>query len=82
MDPGRNETQRITIISAIGNPILDITSKVDATILEMYNLEYGKTVYINRENEGFFDFLATQSDVFYSPGGSVTNSIRVANVNL
>lgn len=69
-------------ILAIGNPIIDISAKADESTIKKYNLGFGRTVFRNDENEGIYSFLESQSDVTYIPGGSVTNSIRIANVNI
>ncbi len=67
-------------IIGLGNPIVDISATSDESSLKKYGLEFGRTVFRNDENEGFFDVLESQSDVTYIPGGSVTNTIRIANV--
>jgi hypothetical protein len=67
-------------IIAIGNPIIDISGATCEETIQKFGLEWGKTVFTNDSNVGFFDILESQSDVAYIPGGSVTNSIRVANV--
>lgn len=63
----------------IGNPIIDIMSNIDKDTLSQYNLEFNKTVFVNDTNIGFFDELERRNAINI-PGGSVTNSIRVANV--
>jgi|LauGreDrversion4_2_1035121.scaffolds.fasta_scaffold722936_2 hypothetical protein len=67
-------------IAAIGNPVLDITSISNEKTLKKFGLEFGKTVFINNQNEGFFKVLESQKEVHYTPGGSITNSIRIAKV--
>ena len=69
-------------ILAIGNPIIDISANTDESTIKKYNLGFGRTVFRNEENEGIYSFLESQTDVTYIPGGSVTNSIRIANVKL
>jgi adenosine kinase len=68
-------------IIGLGNPIVDISATSDEASLKKFGLAFGGTVFRNDENEGFFDVLEAQPDVTYIPGGSVTNSIRIANVN-
>jgi len=45
-------------------------------------LDFGGTVFANEKNMGIYEELEKSKDVSYVPGGSVTNSIRVANVRL
>jgi hypothetical protein len=68
------------LIAAIGNPVLDITSTSDEETLQKFGLEFGRTVFINKQNEGFFNILESQKEVHYIPGGSITNSIRITKV--
>jgi adenosine kinase len=67
-------------ILGIGNPIIDISATVTEETIKKFNLDWGKTVFANDSNVGFFDELESQSDVTYIPGGSVTNSLRICNV--
>jgi hypothetical protein len=67
---------------AIGNPIIDISGNTCEETIQKFGLEWGKTVFTNDSNVGFYDVLEAQPDVAYVPGGSVTNSIRVANVSI
>ncbi len=69
-------------ILGIGNPIIDISGTVTEETMKKYNLEFGKTVFCNDGNVGFYSDLEAQPDVDFVPGGSVTNSIRICNVNL
>lgn len=68
-------------VFALGNPILDITNTIHEESVSKYQLAYGQTVFANDTNIGIFDELESKPNVSYTPGGSVTNSIRVANVN-
>jgi adenosine kinase len=65
---------------AIGNPIVDISATITQDAIEKFGLQWGQTVFANDSNIGFYDLLESQSDIAYTPGGSVTNTIRVANV--
>jgi len=66
-------------ILGLGNPIVDISANTDEETLKKYGLEFGRTVFCNDQNVGFYDLIEAQSDVMYIPGGSVTNSIRITN---
>lgn len=65
----------------IGNPILDISNNTDKETIEKFGLQFGQTIFANDQNKSFFDVLEKTPKVSYIPGGSVTNSIRVTNVN-
>ena len=45
-------------------------------------MDFGGTVFAKEKNMGIYEELEKSKDVSYVPGGSVTNSIRVANVRL
>jgi adenosine kinase len=65
----------------LGNPILDISNNTDEEHINKFGLQFGQTVFANDTNKGFFDVLENSPNCSYIPGGSVTNSIRVANVS-
>lgn len=67
-------------VIALGNPIIDISAHTDEETIKKFEIEFGKTVFCNEKNCGFFDYLESKPEVTYIPGGSVTNSIRVTNV--
>jgi len=66
-------------ILGIGNPIIDISATTTKEALNKFDLDFGGTVFANDNNIGVFQELESSKDVSYVPGGSVTNSIRVAN---
>jgi hypothetical protein len=67
-------------IIGVGSPLIDITAQVDGEDLKKYGVEFGSTVLVNENNKGFFEHIESKSEVKYVPGGSIMNSIRVANV--
>jgi adenosine kinase len=69
-------------IVGIGNPIIDISGNVDDATLQKFGLEFGRTIFANDSNIGFYDLIESQNDVTYIPGGSVTNAIRITNVKI
>jgi hypothetical protein len=73
-------TNEVKYIVGLGNPIVDISGNTDEETLKKYGLEFGRTVFANDGNIGFYDIIESQKDVEYIPGGSVTNSIRITNV--
>lgn len=73
------KTQAKTILG-IGNPIIDISAETDAHLIHKFGLEWGRTVFADDNNRGIYDAIEQKEDCVYIAGGSVTNSIRVANV--
>ena len=83
MDTMTKEIQEnVKYIVGLGNPIIDISASVEEESLSTYKLEFGRTVFRSDENVGIYDYLESQKDVAYIPGGSITNSIRITNVNI
>lgn len=73
--------KNISYIIGLGNPIIDISGEIDTETLQKYNLGWGKTVFADDSNMGFYETLEAQKGISYIPGGSVTNSIRIASVS-
>jgi adenosine kinase len=73
------KSENMKYILGIGNPIIDISATTDKETLKKFNLDFGGTVFCNDTNKGVYEELEKSPDVSYVPGGSVTNSIRVAN---
>jgi len=67
------------ILIGIGNPIIDISNTTNDEILEKYKIPKNLTTFANENNIGFFNELENQPNCSYLAGGSVTNTIRVAN---
>ena len=70
---------RLSRIIAIGNPIVDILAETDNETLKRYKLIFGGTFFANESNMGFYDELESKPQVTYIPGGSIQNTLRVAN---
>ena len=70
---------RLNSIIAIGNPIVDISAEIEKEILPRYKLVFGGTFFADENNMGFFDELESKPQVTYIPGGSIQNTLRVAN---
>ena len=70
---------RLSRIIAIGNPIVDILAETDKETLQRYKLIWGGTFFANESNMGFFVELESKPQVTYIPGGSIQNTLRVAN---
>jgi adenosine kinase len=70
------------LLLGIGSPILDIIANVELEIMNKYGLKWATTVFANENNKAFFDHVTKLNSVKYIPGGSICNSIRIANVRI
>ena len=70
---------RLSSIIAIGNPIVDILAEIEKEIVQRFKLVWGGTFFADESNMGFFDELESRPQVTYIPGGSIQNTLRVAN---
>jgi len=62
----------------IGNPLLDISVKVEQAFLDKYNKKVGNAVLAEESDFGLYKEIQTYEDVLYIAGGSTQNSIRGA----
>ena len=60
----------------MGNPLLDMSAKVDKSLLEKYSLKANDAILY--EKEDIFTDMKAQKDLEYIAGGATQNSIRVA----
>lgn len=65
-------------ILGMGNPLLDISAEVDASMLEKYGLKNGDAILAEDKHMPVFDELSKQPNVKFIAGGATQNSIRVA----
>lgn len=66
------------VLLGMGNPLLDISSKVDKDMLDKYGLENGNQILAEEKHLPLYEELAARPDVQYIAGGATQNSIRVA----
>lgn len=66
------------VLLGMGNPLLDISSKVDKDMLDKYGLENGNQILAEEKHMPLYEELAARPDVQYIAGGATQNSIRVA----
>lgn len=59
------------------NPLLDITIKVDKSILKKYNLVEDTAILASQENEKIIDEIQENNNPMYTLGGSGQNTARV-----
>ncbi|EDV91191.1 adenosine kinase [Drosophila grimshawi] len=66
------------ILIGFGNPLLDITTFVEDTVLlEKYDLEPNAAIIAEDKHLALFDELMNQENVQYSAGGACQNSMRI-----
>jgi len=65
-------------ILGMGNPLLDISSEVDTSLLEKYGLQLNNACLAEEKHQPLFAEMAARPDVKYIAGGATQNSIRVA----
>lgn len=65
-------------ILGMGNPLLDISSEVDKSVLEKYGLELNNAILAEEKHQPLYAELAKLPSVQYIAGGATQNSIRVA----
>lgn len=66
------------ILLCLGNPLLDVSSKVDADFLQKYDLQPANQILAEEKHLPMYQELAARPDVEYIAGGAGQNSIRVA----
>lgn len=62
----------------MGNPLLDISNKVDQATLDKYGLKAGDAILAEEKHMPLFKELAEKEGCEYIAGGATQNSIRVA----
>lgn len=62
----------------MGNPLLDISAKVDQAMLDKYGLKAGNAILCEDKHKPLYEELAKMENVEYIAGGATQNSIRVA----
>uniref|UniRef100_T1ITF3 Adenosine kinase n=1 Tax=Strigamia maritima TaxID=126957 RepID=T1ITF3_STRMM len=65
------------VLFALGNPLLDITARPEATFLEKYNLKANDAILAEDKHISMYDEMLEKYPVEYSGGGSVQNACRV-----
>jgi len=68
----------MALILGMGNPLLDISSEVDAAMLEKYDLQLNNAILAEDKHQPLFAEMAALPTVQYIAGGATQNSIRVA----
>lgn len=69
------------LLLGIGNPLLDISAKVDDYFLDKYNLKANDAILAQDKHKPLYDEMVEQYKADFIAGGSVQNTMRVAQVN-
>jgi len=65
-------------ILGMGNPLLDISAEVDASLLEKYDLKLNNAILAEEKHQPLFAEMVARPDVKFIAGGATQNSIRIA----
>ncbi|GMH37549.1 hypothetical protein BSKO_05422 [Bryopsis sp. KO-2023] len=66
------------VLLGMGNPLLDISAKVDQAFLDKYGIKLADQILAEEAHVPMYKELSEKSDVEYIAGGATQNSIRVA----
>ncbi|KAH8045392.1 adenosine kinase [Aureococcus anophagefferens] len=65
------------LVLGVGNPLLDISSKVPMDVLDKYEVKSGDIILAEDKHAGIYDELVEKYAPEYIAGGATQNSIRV-----
>lgn len=66
----------------LGNPLLDISANVDEDFLKKYDLQPNDAILADEKHKPLYDELIEQYKAEFIAGGSVQNTLRIAQVKL
>ena len=66
------------MLLGMGNPLLDITASVDEEFLDSYDMEPNNAILATEKHDSLYEQLQNGFEVKYTAGGSVLNSLGVA----
>ncbi|XP_075238658.1 adenosine kinase 2 [Lycorma delicatula] len=72
------EMLREAMVLGLGNPLLDISSNVDETFLETYNMKPNDAILATEKHTSLYTELVKNYKVDYTAGGATQNTLRVA----
>jgi len=72
------EVSMAGVLLGMGNPLLDISAKVEKDTFEKYGIKVGDAILAEDKHQPLFKELAEKEGVQYIAGGATQNSIRVA----
>ncbi|XP_065157368.1 adenosine kinase-like isoform X2 [Atheta coriaria] len=72
------EAPRESLLLGIGNPLLDISASVDEAYLERYDMKANDAILADEKHMPIYKEIVEKYNADYIAGGSVQNSLRVA----
>merc|ERR1719361_3229795 len=69
---------KVTVLG-LGNPLLDISSPVDAAFMKKYDIKPSSAILAEDKHLPMYEELSKMKSVEYIGGGSTLNSIRVCS---
>ncbi|KAG4074084.1 hypothetical protein HA402_014289 [Bradysia odoriphaga] len=72
------ENIREGLLLGCGNPLLDISATVDAEFLAKYDMQPNNAILAEEKHKPLYTELVEKFDANFTAGGSVQNSLRVA----
>lgn len=76
-----NERFREGLLLGMGNPLLDISAIVDHEFLQKYNLKSNNAILAEEKHKPLYEELIDLYNAEFTAGGSVQNTMRVAQVS-
>eukprot|EP01083_Nonionella_stella_P245148 852468_1 len=73
------QSETVTIILGLGNPLLDISSAVDANFMKKYDIKPNNAILAEDKHIPMYQELSNMDTVEYIGGGSTLNSMRVCS---
>ncbi|XP_057665181.1 uncharacterized protein LOC130899324 [Diorhabda carinulata] len=69
---------RENLLLGMGNPLLDISAVVDKNFLEKYEMKENNAILADEKHKTLYDEITEKYEASYIAGGSVQNTLRVA----
>lgn len=66
------------VLFGIENPLLDISSVVDSSLLQKYNLKENDAILASVEHQGIYAEISSRKDAVFIAGGAAQNTLRGA----
>ncbi len=73
------QSENITSILGLGNPLLDISSPVNADFMKKYDIKPNNAILAEKSHIPMYTELSNMDTVEYIGGGSTLNSMRVCS---
>jgi len=77
-----NEHFREGLLLGMGNPLLDISAYVNHDLLQKYDLNPNNAILAEEKHKPLYDELIDLYNAEFTAGGSVQNTMRVAQVSI